>query len=68
MTTKPDAPRALVSAWEKGETAGRAGATAAENPYTDWRTRRGAVTWARAFRRAWEDGRRSAAECQVCRL
>ena len=53
--------KALQRAYDRGYMDyTRRGKTAAQNPYPDYRTHRGAVTWSRSFRTAWADGRRSA--------
>lgn len=48
--------KALKAAKRKGYMAALRYAPRADNPYTDWRTPQGHVTWARAFRTAWFDG------------
>lgn len=47
---------AFVSAFEKGANARLAGKPASTNPYPDYRTDRGSVTFSRAFARYWQDG------------
>ncbi len=44
------------AAKRKGEAARRDGESQDANPYGDNRTRRGGVTFARAWRRAWDEG------------
>ena len=48
--------RALQGAFVKGYDARFDGTRSSANPYPDRRTDRGAVTWSRAFRRAWLAG------------
>ena len=48
--------RALQAAFRKGQAARENGRSIFSVPYADLRTRRGAVTWSRAFRGAWLDG------------
>lgn len=50
--------RALDSAKAKGAKAAKDGDAITSNPYGDARTHRGAVTFARAFWRAWVAGYR----------
>lgn len=47
---------AFASAFHKGATARAAGKPANHNPYPDYRTYRGSVTFSRAFARYWQDG------------
>ncbi len=47
---------AFVSAFEKGANARLAGKPASTNPYPDYRTDRGSVTFARAYWRHWKHG------------
>lgn len=47
---------AFASAFEKGATARLAGQPASNNPYPDYRTDRGSVTFSRAFARYWREG------------
>ena len=47
---------AFDGATEKGRLARREGKPRSACPYPDWRTARGSVTFARAFRRAWMYG------------
>ena len=49
----------LKTAERKGRNAARAGRTEEDCPYKDRRTERGAITWSRAFRRAWFKGFRN---------
>lgn len=44
------------SAYQKGRRARREGKSIDANPYGDWRTRRGRITFARAFWRTWREG------------
>jgi len=44
------------AAYQKGRTARREGKPINANAYGDWRTRRGGITWARAFWRVWQKG------------
>jgi len=65
---KVDVPAGLswtggfLGAWRKGYAAARwdrlrgAKCGAARSPYTDWRTDRGAITFARAWGKAWREG------------
>lgn len=48
--------RALDGAERKGAEARRAGRPRRANPYPDLRTNKGAITWSRAFRTAWDSG------------
>lgn len=47
---------AFASAFTKGATARLAGQPASNNPYPDYRTDRGSVTFSRAFARYWREG------------
>lgn len=47
---------AFASAFEKGATARLVGKPQSTNPYPDYRTDRGSVTFSRAFARYWQDG------------
>lgn len=47
---------AFASAFHKGAAARVAGKPANHNPYPDYRTDRGSVTFSRAFARYWQDG------------
>lgn len=48
--------RAFDGAERKGRTARDEGKPITANPYPDWRTHRGSVTFARGFWRAWRKG------------
>lgn len=48
--------RSLQGAYRRGEEDCRAGVALDDCPYADTRTRRGAVSWSRAYRSAWADG------------
>ena len=48
--------RAFQSAYDKGAAVARDGKPRKVNPYEDHRTYRGAVTFSRAFFRAWDAG------------
>jgi hypothetical protein len=48
--------KAIEGARTKGRLARRAGLPITKNPYLDVRTTRGAVTFSRAFLRAWNNG------------
>lgn len=47
---------ALAGAERRGAEARAAGAARSANPYPDWRTNTGRLTFSRAFRRAWFRG------------
>jgi hypothetical protein len=48
--------RAFQGAFKKGYLAFHDGKRLEENPYPDWRTYRGSVTYSRAFWRCWRAG------------
>jgi len=48
--------KAFRAAYEKGIGAAREDVPREDNPYLDWRTDRGSVTFSRAFRRYWFRG------------
>lgn len=48
--------RAMLGAKRKGREARDAGRPITANPYPDWRTYHGAVTFSRAFQRYWAEG------------
>jgi len=48
--------RAFIRAYKKGLLAGSCGLSKRDNPYPDKRTKKGRVTFSRAFRRFWEKG------------
>ena len=56
--TRPENP-AFTAAREKGRKAGAEGKPKSACPYGDHRTHRGAITWSRAFQRAWVEGWRA---------
>jgi len=53
--------RAFLGAWRRGRLAAKQGLPE-RSPYSDARTYRGAVTFSRAFERAWLAGYRAAAK------